>query len=86
MVFDELIFYQCICGSNHLFLFGYSFVYFGSGHLSFMFLYWLFVGSDTGVLYTTCASVPGLSWDVGHTTASCAGLTAVAVTGEGSEA
>ena len=56
MVFAGLILCQCICDSKHLFLFGYSFGYFGSGHLGLMFLCWLSLGSDATVPCTTCTA------------------------------
>lgn len=62
MLFDELILCWYICDSNHLYLFGYSFGYFGSGHLGLVFFHLLSVVSDAAVQFTTCTAVSGLSW------------------------
>ena len=80
MVFDEL---QRICGSNHLFLFGYSFGYFGFGHLGLMFLHWLSMALDAAVLCTTCTAVPGLCWSAGCTDARGSGFRDITVSGGG---
>ena len=82
-MFDELILYQCICGSNHLFLLKYSFGYFGSGLLGLMFLHCVSRGSNAVVLCTTCTAGPELSGGACCTTPRAAGFTVVAVTGRG---
>ena len=79
MVFDELVLCLCICGSNHFFLFGSRFGYFGSGHLGLVFLHWVSVDLDVFVLCTACAAVFALSLSAYCTTAKDAGFTGVIV-------
>ena len=79
MVFDELILCLHICGGNHLFLFEYSFGYFGSGHLGLAFFHWVCAGSHAALLCTTYTAVPEFPWDAGCTAARCPGFLGVTV-------
>ena len=81
MVLDELMLCWCICGTNHLFLFGYSFGYFSSGPLGLMFLHGLSMDSDVAVPRTTYAAVPGFSWSAGCTAVKGSVFTGVTVAG-----